>query len=179
MSASKPHVVFAEKQKLLHPDKQPLALQKLSDTRWACRYSAINAVSRTFDSLLLSLEEISETRSFNQSAIEAKGLLLQIRSFSFIICLVSFDRILSSTKQLSDLLQSSTMDLFRASEIVSATKAMLSEFRSDDYWDSVYKYSTDVAQLHSISTESESNTRKRKRPVHFEEGVITCPIGFR
>ena len=179
MSASKPHVVFAEKQKLLHPDKQPLALQKLSDMRWACRYSAINAVSRTFVSLLLSLEEISETRSFNQSAIEAKGLLLQIRSFSFIICLVSFDRILSSTKQLSDLLQSSTMDLFRASEIVSATKAMLSEFRSDDYWDSVYKYSTDVAQLHSISTESESNTRKRKRPVHFEEGVITCPIGFR
>ena len=63
MTASKAHVVFTEKQKLLHPDKQPLALQKLSDTRWACRYSAINAVCYTFDSLLLSLEEISETRS--------------------------------------------------------------------------------------------------------------------
>ena len=110
---------------------------------------------------------------------EAEGLLLQVSSFSFVISLVPFDWILSCTKQLSDQLQSTTIDLFRASELVSATKAMLSEFRSDDYWDRVYKYSTDIAQVHSIPTETESSRRKRKRPLHFEEGVITSPIGFR
>ena len=59
MSAFKAHVVFTEKQQL-HPDKQPLELQKLSDTRWACHYSTINAICCTYDSLtcMLVLKEI-------------------------------------------------------------------------------------------------------------------------
>ena len=44
MSTSKAHVIFMAKQHQLHPDKQPLELQKLSDTRWVCRYAAVNAV---------------------------------------------------------------------------------------------------------------------------------------
>ena len=76
--------------------------------------------------------------------VEAKGLLYQVESFSFIISLVSFDRVFSCTKQLSDQLQSSTIDLFRALELISATKAMLLEFHSDGYWDVVYRYSTDI-----------------------------------
>ena len=113
------------------------------------------------------------------SMVEAKGLLYQVKSFSFIISLVSFDRVFSCTKQLSDQLQFSTIDFFCASELVSATKAMPLEFCSDGYWDVVYRYSTDIAQLHSISIETESNTRRRKRPLHWEDCVITSPTGFR
>ena len=61
MSASKAHVVFIEKQ--LHHDKQPLELQKLLATGWACRYSAINAICRIYDFLLLALKGIGETRA--------------------------------------------------------------------------------------------------------------------
>ena len=37
ISTTKAHVIFMEQQSKLHPDTQPLQLQRLSDTRWACR----------------------------------------------------------------------------------------------------------------------------------------------
>ena len=66
-------VIFVEQQQQLHPGKQSLELQKLSDTRWVCRYAAVNAVCHTFDSILLTVEEVSESQDVNK-AIEARGL---------------------------------------------------------------------------------------------------------
>lgn len=37
ISTSKVHVIFKEQQLLLHPNKQPMELQRLSDTHWVCR----------------------------------------------------------------------------------------------------------------------------------------------
>lgn len=152
MASSKAHVVFVEVQKKQHPDKQPLELQKLSDTRWACRYAAVNTICHTYNSILLTLEEISLS-SDHSKAVEAKGLLYQVQSFSFIVSVVMFDQILSCTKQLFDQLQSSKIDLYRASELVSASKAMLQCFRTDEYWDRVYSYATGIANVHSISAQ--------------------------
>ena len=42
ISTSKAHTVFVAKQLELHPEKQAHWLQKLSDTRWACRQGAVN-----------------------------------------------------------------------------------------------------------------------------------------
>ena len=178
VATSKVHVVFKEKQLLLHPDKQPLELQKLSDTRWVCRYAAVNAVCRTYDSLLLTMEEVAESTD-SSKAIEARGLLYQIKKFSFIISLITFDRILSCTKQLSDQLQSSKIDLSIASELVVATKSLLSDFRTTEYWSKLYQYATQLAQLHSIEIQSTTAKRKRKRPTHLADSVILESVGVR
>lgn len=58
ISTSKAHTVFVAKQKELHPEKQVHQLQKLSDTCWACRHGAVNAICCTYDSLLATLEEL-------------------------------------------------------------------------------------------------------------------------
>lgn len=58
ISTTKAHTIFMQKQSAMHSDKQPLQLQKLSDTRWACRYAAVNALCRTYDCILATLEEI-------------------------------------------------------------------------------------------------------------------------
>lgn len=91
-----------------------------------------------------------------------------------------FDRILSCTKQLSDQLQSSTVDLYRASELVSGTKSM---FRTDEYWSQVYRYAADIAKLHSIpedTTNADTRpSRKRRRPAYLEESVVTETVGSR
>ena len=71
---------------------------------------------------------------------EARGLLLQVSSFRFVLCLVIFDRILSCTKSLSDMLQSAQLDLAKAVDHVSATVETLEEFRSDQEWQKVFKY---------------------------------------
>ena len=43
------------------------------------------------------------------NSAKARGLLLQVSSFQFVLCLVIFDRILSCTKSLSDMLQSTQL----------------------------------------------------------------------
>ena len=88
--------------------------------------------------------------------------------------LVVFDRILSCTKHLSDQLQSSTIDLSIAADLVAATKSTLSDFRSIDYWS---KVSTQIAQLHSVDIQPMS--RQRKRPARLSESVLLESTGSR
>ena len=44
LSSSKYHSLFMQQQREIYPDKQLHQLQRLSDTRWACRHGAVNAV---------------------------------------------------------------------------------------------------------------------------------------
>ena len=69
-----------QKQSEMHSDNQPLQLQKLSETRWACRYAAVIALCRTYDCVLATLEEIGDG-SDRAKAIEAKGLYCQVSTF--------------------------------------------------------------------------------------------------
>ena len=130
VSTTKAHAVFMQKQKDLHQDQPVVQLQKLSDTRWACRFGAVNAVCRTYDSILATLEEIGDSCD-HMKAVEARGLYYQVAAFSFLITLIMFDRILSCTKSLSDQLQSTQIDLAQAGDLVHATKSTLSEYRTD------------------------------------------------
>lgn len=178
MSTSKAHEIYLQKQSELHPSKQIRRLQKLSDTRWACRYFAIDAVCCTFDSLLAALETMSNGEN-REKATEAKGILLQVRSFKFLLLLVIFSRILSCTKSLSDQLQSRSIDMAKAADLVSATVAILKEFRADSKWEHLFKYVQDVASLHSITADLPRTHRLRQLPQRYECGVVMESTGFR
>ena len=65
--------------------------------------------------------------------------------FKFLLALAIFDRLLSITKRLSDALQSTKMDLAKATDLVLATVETLEEFRSDCSWDHLFDY---VETLH-------------------------------
>ena len=60
MSTSKAHSVYTEQQATLHPEKPVHRLQCLSDMRWACRFSAVNAICSTFDVTLATLQCIMD-----------------------------------------------------------------------------------------------------------------------
>ena len=147
MSTAKAHVVYLEMQNRLHPGKQTRQLQRLSDTRWACRYLSLDVIASTFDSILATLESIAESDD-KAKAIEATGLLNQIGCFKFVSCLIMFWRIMGLTKSLSDQLQSEEIDFSLAADLVTSTSDTLSTFRRDDTWDHTYKYITEVAALH-------------------------------
>ena len=91
ISTPKAHSVFLRMQKELRPDKQLQQLQQLSDTRWACRQGAVHAICCTFDSVFGTLEAIEDDND-RAKAMEARGLLLQIKCFKFVLSLVVFDR---------------------------------------------------------------------------------------
>ena len=90
MSRSKAHEVYLQKQGELHHSKQTRRLQRLSDTRWACRHFAIDVVHSTFDSLLEALEVITDWEN-RERAVGAKGILQQVKSFKFLLLLVICD----------------------------------------------------------------------------------------
>ena len=138
-------------------------MQRLSDTRWACRYLSLDVIASTFDSILATLDSIAEGND-KPKAIEATGLLHQIHSFKFISCLIIFLRIMEITKSLSDQLQKREIDLALAADLVNSTSDTLKTLRSDDTWSQTYKYITEVATLHNIEVQELTQSRRRRRP---------------
>ena len=104
LSRSVTHAIFLKKQSELHSDKPQRPLQRLSDTRWSCRYLAVDAVYSTFGAVLATLEEIVDGEDRSR-ATEAIGILIQVQTYKFLLSLIMFWRILSYTKSLSDQLQ--------------------------------------------------------------------------
>ena len=102
---------LSQQEKLI-PGQQPHQLKQLGETRWACQHDAIHAIKATYTSLISTLEEVAEDRS---DAVEARGLLYQVKTFHFIICLSTFD-LPSITNALSKTLQDPKLDLAVASE---------------------------------------------------------------
>ena len=184
MSSSKAHELYLKKQTELHPTKQIRQLQRLSDTRWACRYFAVDAVCCTYDAIIATLEDISNSDNRGK-AVEARGILCQIKSFKFLLLLIIFSRILSFTKSLSDQLQSVTNDMARAADLVVATIETLKEIRSNSSWDHLYQYTQDVAKLNNIPLPSTSTTsiarpsRSKQLPKRLESGIVLQSTGSR
>ena len=80
LSSSKAHVIFIEKQKELYPSKPTKELKRLSDTRWACCSLILDVLCSTYESIIATLEDITEGTD-NAKAVEAGGLLHQVQSF--------------------------------------------------------------------------------------------------
>lgn len=177
MSSTKAHSVFIRLQKELHPDKPQHQLQQLSDTRWAYRQGAVHAICCTFDAVVATLEEIEED-SDRAKAMEARGYLLQIKCFKFVLSLIIFDRVLSCSRCLSDALQSSRLDLAKAADLVTATIETLEEFRSDEQWKKVFDYAVRVAEHHAIEVVVPQR-RQSRQPRRLEDTVFLASSGRR
>ncbi|KAI4785378.1 hypothetical protein KUCAC02_037799, partial [Chaenocephalus aceratus] len=58
LSGSVAHDLFMKKQKELEPTAQCVEVKKLSDTRWACQYTAIWALKKTLPAILAALRDV-------------------------------------------------------------------------------------------------------------------------
>ena len=179
MSTSKTHVIFIQKQKELHPGKQTKELNRLSDTRWACRSLTLDVIASTYDSIIATLEDIAEDTD-KTKAVKATGLLHHVHTFKFLANLIIFQRIMSITKSLSDQLQSKTNDLIYATGLVSSTTDTLRDFRSDSTWEHTYKYICDVAALNNIEEVMiDRHQRRRKQPRRLQDCITFDSTGNR
>ena len=89
LSSATAQTIYCKQQASMHPGQPTCELQHLSDTQWACRYFAIDAICSTYDVVLSSLEIIMDGDD-RIKAFEVEGLLHQIKSFKFLISLVLF-----------------------------------------------------------------------------------------
>uniref|UniRef100_A0AAX7VMJ6 TTF-type domain-containing protein n=1 Tax=Astatotilapia calliptera TaxID=8154 RepID=A0AAX7VMJ6_ASTCA len=136
MSGSYVHQKWITVKKDIYPEA-PRELQRLSDTRWACRYSACKTVMDRLPAILRVLHEIDLENSGDRS-VEARGLLAQI-DLTFIGNLSTFRKILGEIKLLSDVLQSPSLDLAKAVDLIHALQDTLDQYRSESCFDELWQ----------------------------------------
>jgi hypothetical protein len=130
VSGSFVHARWMEIQRQMFPNEQPRELQRLSDTRWACRYAACKSVRDRFPALLHLLHELEADRNAKR-AVEARSLLCAI-DFRFVLTLEFFCDILGKTYSLSVMLQSSTVDFCAAIDLLNVIRTDLTANRLND-----------------------------------------------
>ncbi|KAK0153219.1 Zinc finger MYM-type protein 1 [Merluccius polli] len=111
-------------------------LQRLSDTRWACRFLALRNIMDTLPALKRLLQQIAQERH-GERTVEARGLLPQI-DLQFVVHLVTLSKLFGETKLLSDMLQSQTVDLARAVDLVNALVQTLKDHRQESFFDKLW-----------------------------------------
>ena len=110
--------------------------------------------------------------------MEARGLLLQVKCFKFVLSLVVFDRLLSCSKGLSDVLQSTQLDLAKAADLVSALIETFEDFRSDKSWKKVFEYAVSVSQHRTIEVEVPKK-RQSRQPRRLDDTIVDTSLGHR
>lgn len=85
---------------------------------------------------------------------------------------------LGDTKLLSDMLQSPSLDLARAVELIEALQDTFQNYREESFYDELWREILNPAQKCNISIESVKK-RQRKTSSRLEGSVVTSPVGER
>ena len=162
-------------------DIRVMEIPSLSDTRWVCRFAAVQLFLNRFECLILALETIIDDSTDRAEAAEAVGLSVQLQEFSFLFFLQVFNCVLGLTKPLSDTLQAKQLNLATAIDLLDSTCKALKERRSEKYFeDEVWKRSGSLAENMNIDVTTPCARKRLSRPPKaLQEGVIMAPIGAR
>ena len=58
--------------------------------------------------------------------------------------------------------------------------SLLTEYRTNDYWERIYTYTSEIAKLHEIDSHTfDIERRQRKRPAHLNDSVLLESVGNR
>ncbi len=141
-------------------------LKSVCKTRWVERHEAFEVFLDFFQPLVHCLEEIRDSREWNQeSRKDAQSYLLALASFPFIISLIVTKEFLGYTKALSIKLQGRYVDAVKAYPDVSLVKDTLASSRAnvDQFHSRVYKNTLDLAKTLDVE---ESRPRTTSRQQH-------------
>ncbi|XP_055794358.1 uncharacterized protein LOC129865521 isoform X1 [Salvelinus fontinalis] len=174
VSGSYIHLKWLAVQKELYPQQQPRELQRLTDIRWACRYMACCKLRDRLPAVLRVLQDITLENSGDRS-VEARGLLSQI-DLHFIGILVTFCKVLGDAKCLSDILQSSSLDLARAVDLVGALADTLQDYRSEGYFGELWNEVEEIAEHCKISVQTVCK-RQPKTSLGFHDSLMMSTVG--
>ena len=140
------HARWLQIQKELYSNQRPRELQRLDDTRWSCRYAACKTIRDRLQAVLQLLAELSSGDNAHR-AVEARCLLKAIDSH-FVVTLILMCDIFGRTNAFCCMMQSSTLDLSRAVELIDATYDELVENRATDvHFDKVWDDGVDLCQV--------------------------------
>ncbi len=77
-NSTKRHAAFVQTQQAMNPGQRALELQKLSDTWWSCRETALRTLRKCLPAVVQFLEDLTKSESPDPAAGEANMLLHSI-----------------------------------------------------------------------------------------------------
>ena len=174
LSGSYVHNKWKAVQKDMYPGQEQYELHRLSDTRWACRYFACRSICRRLPTIFKVLEEIINESNSDRS-VDARGLRFQL-DFRFLTMLSLFNVILGKAHSASNMLQGTSLDLSKASDVVDTLKEDLQEYRNDEtrldsLWQAIIHLSDDCCV--EIPTNVTTNKRRTQAPGHLQDSLLT------
>lgn len=174
-NSSKRHAAFMEIQKAMYPEDRPLELQKLSDTRWACRESALRTMRKVIPALKQFLEEIVQKHPPDASAGDA-SILLQSINFEFLVCLEIATPVFQETAYASNALQQKDLDLAASYRIVDGVLQSLRELRNDEKFQEIFTKVKERAESMAIDLPSviPGQGRRRKMPERYKYSATSA-----
>lgn len=142
-----------------------LTLKKLSDTRWASRKMATEAVIQSLPAILAAVEQIKEHNLTSpKTASEADGLLHKISTFEFKLMLCIWNAILQKTYILANYFQKESLDINTAVQLIDTCMAQLNAICTDLSFEELIETGQNMSRRCNSSTEfTEGRGRKRKR----------------
>lgn len=156
-------ILAEEQEKLIQ--NTVLTLKRLSDTRWASRKQATEAVLKSMPAIIEALYRISDHERTSPKALaEAQGLLTTLETFEFMFMLHFWNNVLGQTFILSNYLQKESIDLNAALELIDKCATNLKRLRSEEGFANIETSAREKARESETSTEfQEERVRKRKR----------------
>jgi len=169
-ASTKRHTAFIKCQEDLHPGERVIQLQKLSDTRWACRERALKALNKVMDAVVKALTDITDQEPPDTSAGDAK-MYIKAVDFEFFLCLEIATPVFQVTAHASDALQNQGIDLSTAYHVVAGVVDTLTNLRTEKLFAELYKSATEKAEAAGISIPivPPGQQRQRKGPARYKQ----------
>lgn len=176
-----------EIQKEMYSSSQVRELQRLSDTRWACRYTACKAVRDRLPALMQLLSDLAVGCNAKR-AVEAKALLNAL-DCQFVLMLLFMCEVLGQTQSLSVMLQSTEINFSGVIDLLDVICTSLAECRSqDEHFCKLWSDALNLCALCGIEfTVYDSSDvataalppRKRQLPAKFADSHVMQTVGDR
>lgn len=175
VSGSYIHNKWLNIQKEMYPGA-PRELQRLSETRWACRHIACHTVLDRLPAIMRLLVEVASENSGDRS-IDARGLLAQF-DLQFIGLLVICNKVFGDARCLSDMLQSPSLDLCSAVDLVQALVQNVQAYRDESYFEGLWREILNTAEKCDVEVEPTSK-RKTKQSRWLDGHAVMSSTGER
>lgn len=143
-----------------------VVLKTLNPTRWAGRFDAVYALKNRFIDVLKSLSRIILTSNKSKERTKAENLKSKLENFEFVLLLVLQCKILGMINLVSKALQSESIELLCAHQMLEKVMLEITELRQN--FEIIKIEALNICNLWGIRTEFQQK-RLRKVKKHFDE----------
>ncbi|XP_068115082.1 zinc finger MYM-type protein 1-like [Hyperolius riggenbachi] len=154
--------------------KVTITLKSWSETRWESRVESVEAVRYQASNIREALLQVRETSSDPGVQAEAQSLAEEVGSFRFLICTVVWYDILQKIQIVSKLMQSESMQLDVAVDLLKKTEASLLDYRGTGFV-SAQISAKDICEEMNVEPVLKQK-RLRKTKLHFSYEAPDEPI---